>query len=317
MPSALPIWACDRTQPDRLTCRLRNVMPAKLSFDVDYWLPDPRLDGLVSGYHRYAIALPPGERHLDVFFPAWANLRFHVAGEHWRVRLGSDSFDVPRAALFGPTSHAGYSEGADGTVTGAGITPLGWYRLTRREAAEFADRVVPLSDLLGPDAAQLAHAAAAPREEIKDRFDAIFLRLLEQPRTDEARVAQAHRYLMEPGRGDVAEMAERLGLSHRTLNRIARTAFGFGPKLLVRRARFLRSLLALRSASTENWASRIESSYYDHSHFNRDAQEFLGMSPGEFLRLPKPLNDASARLRTQILGAPAQALHQPGLTRPV
>jgi hypothetical protein len=74
--------------------------------------------------------------------------------------------------------------------------------------------------------------------------------------------------------------------------------------------------MALRDARAETWASRIEASYYDHSHFNRDAQEFLGMSPSEFLRLPKPLNDASARLRTQILGAPAQALLQPRLTEP-
>lgn len=291
-------------------------MPPQLTFDVDYWHPDPRLEGLVSGYHRYAIALPPGERHQDVFFPAWANLRFHVAGDHWRVQLADTSIDVPRAALFGPTSHAGYSDGASGTVVGAGLTPLGWYRLTRREAADFADRIVPLAELLGPDAALLAEAAAAPPDEVAERLDAIFLRLLAQQRPDEARVAQIHRYLMEPGRGDVAEMAERLGLSHRTLNRIARAAFGFGPKLLVRRARFLRSLMTLRGASTENWASRIESSYYDHSHFNRDAQEFLGMSPSEFLRLPKPLNDASARLRTQILGAPAQALLQPRLTEP-
>lgn len=287
-----------------------------LTFDVDYWQPDPRLDGLVSGYHRYAIALPAGQLHHDVFFPGWANIRFLIAGDHWRVKLGDTQFDVPSAALFGPTSHAGYSEGASGTVVGAGITPLGWYRLTRREAADFADGIVPLSELLGADAALLADAARAPGDEIKARFDAVFLRLLATPRPDEARVARAHRYLMDPGVGGVAEMADRLVLSHRTLNRIARTAFGFGPKLLVRRARFLRSLMALRDAGAETWASRIETSYYDHSHFNRDAQEFLGMSPSEFLRLPKPLNDASARLRTQILGAPAQALLQPRLTEP-
>ncbi|MBA2918614.1 helix-turn-helix domain-containing protein [Sphingomonas sp. MAH-20] len=291
-------------------------MPPKLAFDVDYWLPDPRLDGLVSGYHRYAIEPAAGERHRDVFFPGWANMRFHVAGEHWRVRLGDDSFDVPRTALFGPTSKAGYSEGASGIVVGAGITPLGWYRLNRGDAVGFADRIAPLAELIGSEAAPLATAAAAPREDIKARFDTIFLRLLDQPRSDEARVAQVHRYLMDPGQGGVAEMAARLGLSHRTLNRVARAAFGFGPKLLVRRARFLRSLMALRGASASTWASRIESSYYDHSHFNRDAQEFLGMSPGEFMRLPKPLNDASARLRMQILGAPAQALLHPRLTEP-
>jgi AraC-like DNA-binding protein len=306
--------AFDDAQPQRPERRLPEVMPPELAFDVDYWLPDPRLDGLVSGYHRYAVALAPGERHLDVFFPAWANIRFRVAGEHWRVRLGDESFNVPRAAVFGPTSHAGYSEGENGIVVGAGLTPLGWYRLNRADAAEFADRVAPLAELIGADATPLADAAYAPPEAIKAGFDAIFLRLLAQPRADEARVAQVHRYLMDPGQDGVAEMAAKLGLSHRTLNRIARAAFGFGPKLLVRRARFLRSLMALRGASAETWASRIESSYYDHSHFNRDAQEFLGMSPGAFLRLPKPLNEASARLRTQILGAPAQALLTPGLT---
>lgn len=283
-------------------------------FDVDFWTPDPRLDGLVSGYHLYSVDLPAGERHHDIFFPAWTNIRFHVAGDFWRVKLGERGFDVPRAALFGPSSCAAYSESERGTVVGAGITPLGWYRLTTRHAADFADRIAPAEELLGERIAALSEAAHAPVDELKRRFDAVFLRLMAQPRADEARVAQVHRDLMDAPRGGVGEMAERLGLSHRTLNRIARTAFGFGPKLLIRRARFLRSLMALRDDMSETWASRIEPSYYDHSHFNRDAQEFLGMSPGEFLRMPKPLNEASARLRTRILGAPAQALLQPRLT---
>jgi len=126
MPSALPTWACGNAQPRPPACRLPDLMPPELAFDVDYWLPDPRLGDLVSGYHRYAVTLGPGERHLDVFFPAWANIRFRVAGEHWRMRLGENRFDVPDAALFGPTSHAGYSEGESGTVVGAGLTPLGW-----------------------------------------------------------------------------------------------------------------------------------------------------------------------------------------------
>ncbi|HYZ47919.1 MAG TPA: helix-turn-helix domain-containing protein [Sphingomonas sp.] len=276
-------------------------------FDVEFWLPDPRLNGLVSGYHCYAVTVPEGERHHDVFFPSWANLRFHSAADVWRVRFGERSFDVPAASLFGPTSRAGYSESGPGAMIGAGLTPLGWHRLTRRAAADFADRVVPLQEILGADANELAEAARAP--DLKERFDAVFLRLLSEPRPDEARITEIHHYLMEPV--SVPEMADRVGLSQRTLNRIALSAFGFGPKLLIRRARFLRSLMALRDAPTESWALRIESSYYDHSHFNRDAQEFLGMSPTEFMRLPKPLNDASARLRTRILGAPMQALHQP------
>lgn len=294
--------------------RLHEPVSSKLSFDVQFWTPDSRLEGLVSGYHLYSVALPPGERHRDVFFPAWANLRFHVAGDEWRVRIGNTVFNVPRAAVFGPTSRATFSESASGTMTGVGLTPLGWRRLTGQPAADYSDTVAPLERLLDAEATELARAAAAPAEEIKPRFDAILLRLMTKPRADEARIAAIHRYLMQPFPGGVSDMAERLGLSHRTVNRIARAAFGFGPKLLVRRARFLRSLMALRDAGGDTWASRIEDSYYDHSHFNRDAQEFLGMSPGEFLRMRKPLNEASARLRAKILGAPAQALHEPGLT---
>ena len=289
---------------------------AQPPFDLDYWVPDPRLEGLVSGYHFYSVAPAPGERHQDVFFPAWTNLRFHIAGDGWRVRLGETVYDIPRAALFGPTSLAGYSDAEQGAVAGAGLTPLGWYRLTRRPARDFADKVSPLDRLLDP-----AHVdglfdalASADRRQIPGIFDNFFLHALSEPRPDEARVAAVHHYLMEPVHGGVAQMADRLGLSHRTLNRLGLAAFGFGPKLLVRRARFLRSLMALRDAEAETWSARIESSYYDHSHFIRDAREFLGMTPGEFLRLPKPMNDASARLRARILGAPAQALLQPRLT---
>lgn len=290
---------------------------SRTPFHLDYWPPDPRLEGLVSGYHHYTVDPGQGRRHHDVFFPGWANIRVQVDGGAWRVRLGERVYEVPRAALFGPTSSAGYSDAGPGAVVGAGITPLGWYRLTRLKAADFADRIAPLEELLGPAASDLAGrlTATAP-DRIKPIFDAFLLPLLAKPRTDEARIAQIHRDLMKSSVGGVAEMAVRLDLSHRTLNRLALSAFGFGPKLLIRRARFLRSLMSLREADAEPWAALIESSYYDHSHFNRDAQEFLGMAPGEFLRLPKPLNDASARLRAQILGAPAQALLQPRLTEP-
>lgn len=293
------------------------MTPTRAPFHLDYWLPDPRLEGLVSGYHYYAVDPGPESRHKDVFFPGWANIRVQIDGGPWFVRLGQQTFEVPGAALFGPTSRTGYSDAGAGAIVGAGLTPLGWYRMTRRKAAEFADRVAPLEELFGAMAAEMASLlSAASTTQIKTLFDDIFLDLMSEPRPDEGRVRRMHRYLMEPNQGDVAEMAGNLGLSHRTMNRLALAAFGFGPKLLVRRARFLRSLMALKDGAAEPWAARIESSYYDHSHFNRDAQEFLGMAPREFLRLPKPLNEASLQLRAKILGAPAQALHQPRLTEP-
>ena len=55
----------------------------------------------------------------------------------------------------------------------------------------------------------------------------------------------------------------------------------------------------------------LDLGYHDQSHFIRDAHEFLGMAPGDFLRMPRPINAASTRLRRAMLGAPAQALHRP------
>ena len=85
-------------------------------------------------------------------------------------------------------------------------------------------------------------------------------------------------------------------------------AFGFTPKLLMRRARFLRSLHAVAQAPVAARATAIDPSYTDYSHFVRDAQHFLGMSPQAFLKLDTPLLRQSLALRQSVLGAPAQAL---------
>ena len=92
------------------------------------------------------------------------------------------------------------------------------------------------------------------------------------------------------------------------LERLAARAFGFPPKLLLRRARFLRSLHAVRRVESHDRNTAIDPGYTDYSHFVRDAHTFLGMSPGAFLKLDRPLFRQSAMLRDQILGAPAQAL---------
>ena len=92
------------------------------------------------------------------------------------------------------------------------------------------------------------------------------------------------------------------------MQRVADRAFGFPPKLLLRRARFLRSLHALRVARRGEAASVIDPNYTDHSHFIRDAHDFLGMSPQAFLDIDMPLLKRSLDLRAQVLGTPAQAL---------
>ncbi len=83
-----------------------------------------------------------------------------------------------------------------------------------------------------------------------------------------------------------AEMlCHRLGINHARLTRLCTRNFGFTPKLLLRRERFLRSFAAVRNLPRGMWASAIDPAYVDQSHFIRDAHRFLGMTPSRFLAL--------------------------------
>lgn len=280
---------------------------------IEYQRPDPRLSPYISGYHRYTLRLGAGERIRDVFFPGWANVRFSVDAEPWQVRLGRRSFvQVPDAALFGPSSHAGYVESGSGMLVGAGITPLGWARLFRDDASAFADRVTPLERVMGPDAARLAAelgSGGAPAAI----FDAFFLGRLAQAQPEAPQVAALFAALGDAGIETVSALGERLGVSLRTVSRVSRSAFGFTPKLLLRRARFMRALTAALTLGRGRWSEALgPAGYYDQSHFLKDCRLFLGCSLGAFAAYPKPLAELSIRLRDQALGAPVQALHRGG-----
>ncbi len=284
------------------------------TIELDYARPAPALARFVSGYHRYSLDLPDGETLDDVFYPGAANIRIQVSGGDWSVRIADRTIDpVPRASLFGPTNHALYSRSAGGTLFGAGLTPLGWVRLTTLPASDFADNITPLDLLLGRRAAELAAAIAAAKtlSEAAATFDAFFTGHLAPASPEDARIEAMHALLATNDTIAITEAAATVGLHPRTFARLARRAFGFAPKRLLRRARFLRSLMALRDASATNWSARIGEAYYDQSHFIGDARKFLGMAPGDFLRLKKPMNDASTRRRAEVLGAPAQGLHRP------
>lgn len=283
------------------------------SFEMDYWPPAPALAGLVSGYHRYSVSPPAGALHQDVFYPSWTNLRWYVAGDTWRIRIGECEFEPGRASLFGPTSHALFSQSSAGTVIGVGITPLGWTRLRVGSALTYADRVTPLEPLLPGAQGLTGPLAEAQADAIPEILDAWLLPRLGKPHRDDARIGAIHRALVERRPGSVVALAHQLNLSPRTFHRLAEQSFGFSPKLLLRRTRFLRSLMALREAPDRPCAEVIDDDYHDDSHFIRDSHSFLGMPPREFLALSKPMSDASLKLRSRVLGSPVQALLTPPL----
>ena len=277
-----------------------------------YWKPAPALAGLVSGYHLYAVQPPPGKPHHDVFQPAWANLRFVLTpGTVWRVRVGEGTWQpVGECALFGPSSHVTWSQSTSGIVIGAGITPQGWVRLTKANAAHWADRVDDCEAVFEGTATALRALLGACRDDdaLPLLFDAFLIGAMARATRFDPSIARLHAALLDPENVSVRALASQVGATSRSLERLAARAFGFPPKLLLRRARFLRSLHAIRRADPHARTAAIDPGYSDYSHFVHDAHDFLGMSPGAFLKLDIPLFKRSSMLRDQVLGAPAQAL---------
>ena len=83
--------------------------------------------------------------------------------------------------------------------------------------------------------------------------------------------------------------AAKLGVSLRTLHRVCLRAFGFPPKRLLRRERFLETLGQVRTAVGRSLDTALGVEYYDQPHFYRDFREFMGMSPRAYFSASRTL----------------------------
>lgn len=282
---------------------------------IRYWRPDSRLGAYVSGYHDFRLTLDEGRRQADTFFPGWANVRFTFDAGPWSIKIGRRMFDpVPENAVFGPTSHSGYSDAGSGRLVGFGLTPAGWARFfPRADLSKFADRVVALEPLL-PDCDSLRHALGGAADPSIVLDDYLLARLEGQP-VENPHIAPLMAALGDPLIVSVPQLCTRLQLTQGQVLRLAKAAFGFAPKLLLRRARFLRALDALETIDRGQWKDAAAvAGYWDGSHFLRDCHLFLGQALGDYLKMPRPINRASRQLRAQVLGAPMQSLHQSATT---
>lgn len=215
--------------------------------------------------------------------PAWLCVVPDGGGASIRIR-NREFAPLPPVALVGPTSHALRVAGAAGAVRFR-VSPLGWARLLHRPASDFRDRVVPLAALTGPDlpAELVAAVRAGPGEAALGLVpDALLAPLMAKPHPDEPLIRAVIDLVADPTVVRIGHMADRLGLSDRQLRSVALRHFGMPAKVLLRRARFLRSYGRIADAADASGYADIEASYFDTSHFLRDAAYFLGTTPRRF-----------------------------------
>lgn len=226
----------------------------------------------------YYIVDAPGPL-TDFLYPEWGNVRFGLSGE-WRVDMpGYYPPDAQSEVLYGPTDRCGSVTASGGRMAGFGLTALGWHRIIGNDASEFANRVVPLGDRLGVAADVLRRELAGLGDaDLVARLETLIQAQIAARGPDDALIVAADRVLRERP-ATVPDFAALLGIAPRTLHRLCRRCFGFAPKRVLRRERFLETLGEVRSAVGRSLGGALASDYVDEPHFYRDFHDFMGMSP--------------------------------------
>jgi len=119
----------------------------------------------------------------------------------------------------------------------------------------------------------------------------------------EGELANAAADLAEQGSaGTVTELAERVGVGERQLQRICRRRIGLSPKWLLQRRRLQDAAARLGEVGPPALADlATELGYADQAHFTRDFTTVLGRPPGRFAREHHP--------RTSAVSKPAPTTH--------
>lgn len=283
---------------------------------IRFALPSEELRPFVTTYYHTHVAASPSEPVLeDYLHPEWANLRFMDEGWAQSSIVGQPLETSPAFAVKGPTSLAARFCIGSGSSWGIGLMPLGWHALFAASASDYADRLAngdtdPAFAQFRPLAKELQASRAGFGEELAiiERHMAAMIR----KETNFAKhIIAINSALVDPEISTVAALADRTDMNVRSLERLAKRAFGFTPKLLLRRQRFLRSLSQFMLDPSLNWLSTLDYQYHDQAHFVRDFRRFMGMSPSAYAKLEKPFLVAAAQARMEIAGAAVQGLATP------
>jgi len=282
---------------------------------VRFHPPPAELRRYFTTFYVAAWDVPDGVQSTDYLLPKRANLRFHSGGLHMAEPLSRKRMEPTAFPVTGPTTQTIRFTVGSSRMWGVGFLPLGWAKFVRANATDYAN--VAIDGFADPAFARfvpLANSLFGDRPDETgelERICAHFLAMIDEPVEEERRIVAIHAALVDPDVSTVGDLVAKLGASQRTVERTCHRAFGFSPKLLLRRQRFMRSLTDFMLDPTLKWIGAMDSHYHDQAQFVRDFRQFIGMSPRQYASLPKPLIAAVMRERARTAGSAVQTLDGP------
>jgi AraC-like DNA-binding protein len=277
--------------------------------------PPPEFAGCFTSLYHLTLDLPEGaERVTDYLQPEWANIRF-FCGNTPSAAIAEQSVNGARFVGTGPSSLACRFSLGRVRMWGVGFLPLGWARFFDADASSVTNLIcdgaehpafahfAPLADLL-----------CDPESDIETQYDALVAALAKamRPSRDEPRIARVHAALVNGDHASVHELASACAMSIRTLERVCTRYFGFSPKLLMRRQRFMRSLATfMLQRGGRPWTEAMDAHYHDQAQFTREFRDFMTMNPSEYAALDHPILTSFMEARAKAWGSAAQTLDSP------
>lgn len=272
-----------------------------------------RFDGCFTSIYSMSLDVHHGGAVVDYLQPEWANIRF-FAGDTPQASIGKMALSGARFVGTGPSALPCRFTLGSSRLWGVGFMPLGWARFFSAEASSLANVICNgavhpafvkfdrLSDVLGDP-------AASPDEQ----FAAIIAALedLMRPSRDDAKIARVHEAIVGGQHNSVRDLADACAMSIRTLERVCLRYFGFAPKLLMRRQRFMRSLTNFMVKDAARWTEAMDEHYHDQAQFTREFHEFMTMNPSDYAALDHPILSSFMEARARVWGSAAQTLDPP------
>ena len=290
-------------------------MSSRRPVEVRFYPPPEDLRGYFTTF--YCTDIDPGEAGTlqDSLHPEWAGLRFFSTnlGRCW-FEGGGEITDASFVAT-GPSSHPLHFILPQTRLWGIGLLPLGWAKYIDHTASDCANLVC--DGFKHPAIAHIVPLAEQIFGEVPDeavelaRIIAFFRGLKTNDPVDERRILDIHAALVDPQVVSVSDLVDRVAASQRTIERLCYRHFGFSPKLLLRRQRFMRSLAQFMLDPSLKWIGAMDPNYHDQAQFVRDFREFMGLSPREYAAQPHPVLERFLHERMKAHGAPVQTLDKP------
>ena len=290
-----------------------------------FYTPPPQFDGCFTTFYQLLLDVDerPGQPATvqDYLQPEWATIRC-FAGSTPKADIAKSSLHAAPFVATGPSSLPCRFEVGTARMWGIGFLPLGWARFFDAPAYDLVNLICdgashPAFAKFDRITSVLTAPEATSEEQLTYLIEA--MAALMRPSRDEAKILRVHEALVAGHFVTVSELADQCAMSVRTLERVCRRYFGFTPKRLMRRQRFMRSLSSFMlhqahsqaGGSSGRWTEAMDADYHDQAQFTREFREFMTMLPSEYAALEHPILSSFMEARARVWGSAAQTLDAP------